>query len=256
RASRCPTTSRHVPTLQDAGRQCCPTAEEHEAADRRDRAQPASAGHGEQVETSGEQDGTGDEQPPGGPHRNAGPVIRSPRDCEERQRVVHLVARAGLEHGEELRAQPFAQGVRPRRGDKQPYKDAPHDPQNNRARPPRPATNRAVIPGFAWTPNLESSRMAPLRESRPAQASDTPANGPRSAGQPLTMACSGWPNQLTASVSARGWRKTICPRNTQSRPTTTVAESSVMSWSRKRSLMPGAAGKVRLSPRATDQWPA
>src|SRR5438034_5914110 len=40
-------------------------------------------------------------------------------------------------------------------------------------------------------------------------SSDSPANGPRSAGQPLTMACSGCPNHVTASVSARGARNTM-----------------------------------------------
>src|SRR5919198_2991230 len=141
----------------------------------------------------------------------------------------------------------------PERRDQQSDEKSSHRGEDNREA--RPATNRAVMPGLACTPSLASSRIAPLSESRPDKASDSPANGPRSAGQPLTMACSGWPNQLTASVSARGTRKTMPPRKTQSRPTTTVVVSSVMSCSRKRSLMPGAAGKVRVSPRATTHWP-
>src|SRR2546428_9534878 len=108
----------------------------------------------------------------------------------------------------------------PKRGDDEPNEQASHGAEDNRLDPrSRPATNRAVIPGRACTPSFASNRIAPLMESRPAQASDTPANGPRSAGNPLTMACSGWPNQLTASVSARGLRNTIWPRNMQSRPT-------------------------------------
>src|SRR5439155_21243285 len=96
-------------------------------------------------------------------------------------------------------------------GDQESDNEASHGAEDNRGA--RPATKRAVMPGRACTPSFESSRIAPLIESRPAQESDNPANGPRSAGQPLTIACSGWPNQLTASVSARGARNAVLARN-------------------------------------------
>src|SRR6266571_7674396 len=171
-------------------------------------------------------------------------------DYAQHQRGDDQRARAGdHDAGEELIGDPQPQG-----GDQQSDDESFHGAEDNRCG--RPATNRAVMPGRACTPSLASSRIEPLSESRPAGASDTPAKGPRSAGQPLTMACSGWPNQVTASVSARGARKTTRPRNTHSRPTTTVAVSRVRSPSRKRSLMPGAVGNVIVSPRATTQWPA
>src|SRR2546426_1178846 len=126
--------------------------------------------------------------------------------------------------GKQLISQP-----QPERGDDEPNEKASHGAEDNRGgAPARPATNRAVIPGRACTPSFASNRIAPLSESRAeeAQASDSPANGPRSAGQPVTIACSGWPNQLALTVSARGARNMILPRNTHSRLTTTDRKST------------------------------
>src|SRR6266516_2233191 len=171
-------------------------------------------------------------------------------DYAQHQRGDDQRAPAGdHDAGEELIGDPQPQG-----GDQQSDKESSHGAEDNRCA--RPATNRAVMPGRACTPSLASRRIEPLSESRPAGASDTPANGPTSAGQPRTIACSGWPNQFTANVSARGARNTSRPRNWHSRSMTTVALSRMTSPRRKRSLMEGASGKVRVSPRATTQWPA
>src|SRR6266566_3200327 len=196
--------------------------------------------------------------------RAADEVRRGParqRD-EEENRPNHGVDEAEHQRRYDQRAgacerdprQQFVGDPQPECRDQEPDKEASHGWEDNRCA--RPATKRAVMPGLACTPSLESSRIAPPKESRPDQASDTPANGPRSAGQPLTMACSGCPNQVAETVSARGARKTMCPRNRHSRPTIAVVVSSRMSWIRKRSLIPGAAGNVSVSPRATTQWPA
>src|SRR5438445_9158552 len=116
------------------------------------------------------------------------------------------------ETGKDLIGDPQAE-----RGDQQSDKEASHGAEDNRWE--RPATNRAVIPGRACTPSLESRRIAPLSESRPAQAqaSDRPAKGPRSAGQPVTIACSGCPNQLALTVAAPGARKSNLPRSAHAR---------------------------------------
>src|SRR6266542_4796474 len=166
-------------------------------------------------------------------------------DRAKHQRGDDQRARAGdHDAGEELIGDPQPQG-----GDQQSDKESSHGAEDNRCA--RPATNRAVIPGRACTPSLESRRIEPLSESRPDGESETPANGPTSAGQPLTIACSGWPNQFTANVSARGARNTSRPRNRHSRSMTIVALSRMTSPRRKRSLMEGASGQVSVSPRAT-----
>src|SRR5437867_6566106 len=152
-------------------------------------------------------------------------------DHAKHQRGDDQRARAGdHDAGEELIGDPQPQG-----GDQQSDKESSHGAEDNRCA--RPATNRAVMPGRACTPSFESRRIEPLSESRPPpdSASDTPANGPTSAGQPLTIACSGWPNQFTANVSARGARNTSRPRNRHSRSMTTVALSRMTSSRRKRS---------------------
>src|SRR5207253_6793877 len=86
-------------------------------------------------------------------------------------------------------------------GDQESKEEASHGWEDNRCA--RPVTKRAVMPGRACTPSLESISMVPLMESRPEGASDRPANGPRSAGQPLTMASSASPHQLRAPAFPR-----------------------------------------------------
>src|SRR5258705_3506489 len=161
-------------------------------------------------------------------------------DAQQQRRHDERARSGDGDSGEQHIGDPQSEG-----GDDEPDKESPHGAEDN-----LPATKRAVIPGRACTPILASMRMDPERESRPAGARETPANGPRSTGQPLTMACSGWPNHVTAMVSGFGARKVMRPRNRHSRPTTIVAGSSKMSPDPKRSLMAAASGKVKVSPRA------
>src|SRR6266571_1874742 len=225
----------------------CPPRRRPQARDMEDRNQPGDQRQRDAVHNENEQ-----------PQRHDGQRQREDEYDRPNERIHKPQQQRGdnqrtsagdHDARQELVGDPQAQG-----GDQQSYEEASHGWEDNRCA--RPATNRAVIPGRACTPSLESIRMAPLAESRPESANETPAKGPKSAGQPLTIACSGWPNQLTASVSARGARNVICPRNTQSRPTTTVVVSRKMLPSRKRSLIWGASGNVSVSPRATTQRPA
>src|SRR5207302_712714 len=83
-------------------------------------------------------------------------------DAEQQRRHNQGTGAVESDTGKELIGDPQAEG-----GDEQSDEEASHGAEDNRCA--RPATNRAVMPGRACTPSLESSRIAPLSESRPAQ---------------------------------------------------------------------------------------
>ena len=92
-------------------RQRGPAREEHQSAERRDGAEPAYTGEREQIQAAGEEHGPANEQPAGHPDRRSGPMVRGPRDREQRERVVHLVPRPGFEDREEVGCDAPAEGV-------------------------------------------------------------------------------------------------------------------------------------------------
>src|SRR5689334_11751803 len=94
-----PLTTRSFPRSPG---EACPAGEESETADGRDHAEPARAGEGEDVEAPREEDGAGEEAPAGRDRRGAGPARARPGGGDEREPVIHLVAHAHLEGGEEL----------------------------------------------------------------------------------------------------------------------------------------------------------
>src|SRR5207248_3111705 len=74
-----------------------PAGEERNTADRREIGQGFHAGECEPVETSREEHDSRHEEPRGGPEQRVGPPGEEAADDQERERVIHVVARPGFE---------------------------------------------------------------------------------------------------------------------------------------------------------------
>src|SRR5689334_18574391 len=68
-----------------------PADEKGEAADRRDRAEPAWAAHGEEIETAGKDHDAEDKEPARRRNPRPRPARRRGRYGEQRERVVHVI---------------------------------------------------------------------------------------------------------------------------------------------------------------------
>ena len=103
--------------VKDAGlesrgekRQTRPSEQQSHSADRRDRAEHACAGQRQRVETSRENQYAGYERPAGSEQQSRAAEMCDRRsDRQQRERVVHLVPHADLEHRHHLGRQPFPQ---------------------------------------------------------------------------------------------------------------------------------------------------
>src|SRR5262249_45310060 len=88
------------------------------SADRRDRAEPARAAHGEEIKAAGKYDYAEDEEPARRRQPRARPAPRGRRDGEEPQRVVHVIAHADLEDVEHIRRELVFEAVRGERAER------------------------------------------------------------------------------------------------------------------------------------------
>src|SRR3954468_23306430 len=79
-----------------------PAGEEREPAERRHRTQHRHTGEGQRVEAAGEQEDASGEAPAGGHHSATVDPGHHRRGREDRERVIHLIADAGLEHRQHL----------------------------------------------------------------------------------------------------------------------------------------------------------
>src|SRR5262245_11153834 len=87
-----------------------PSGEKAEPAERGDGTERSDTGQGEHVEAAGEEHDSGEHEPRGGAGRG-GAARDQPRDGEQAERVVHVVARRSLERRKPLGGQ-APQGVR------------------------------------------------------------------------------------------------------------------------------------------------
>src|SRR4051812_19117921 len=98
--------------------QAGPADQEQETADRRDRAEDGDTGQCEDVQTAGEEHDAADEAPAGHADQPPAEMAQDPRDEDQRQRVVHVVLDAGLEHRHHLGGQTRAQPMRAERAER------------------------------------------------------------------------------------------------------------------------------------------
>src|SRR6185503_7679439 len=92
-----------------------PPRQKTEPAQRRDGAERAHSREGQRVDAPREDDDPRDEEPAGDRGLALRPSRDGPRDGDERQGVVHVIARPGLEDGEHVRLEAGAQRVRAER---------------------------------------------------------------------------------------------------------------------------------------------
>src|ERR1043166_1079510 len=102
-------------TLPTRAREAQPAREEGEAADRRDRAEPAVARQTQKIEAAGEDDCAGEEEPARGHGPRARPARGGPPPGDGREGGVQLIAHAYLEGRQHVGVEPPFQPVRAER---------------------------------------------------------------------------------------------------------------------------------------------